>query len=172
MANENKGHRERLRQRMMKEGLSSFQDHEVLELLLFQYLPRQDTNKLAHSLLDRFGSLSGVLNASPERLMMVKGVSEVTACNLSMLKEVWRRCKASEAAAVSLKGVNSIVEFAQKLIAESYVERLVVVYVDNDTKYLFRDEYSSDSVDSVTVDVKKIVNSALRVGAAGNKSGR
>ena len=56
MAHENDGHRARLRERMMKEGLSNFQDHEVLELLLFQYLPYKDTNKIAHNLLSKFGN--------------------------------------------------------------------------------------------------------------------
>ena len=87
MAHENDGHRARLRERMIKEGLDSFQDHEVLELLLFQYLPRKDTNKLAHTLLDKFGSFAGVLNASPQQLMTVEGVSEATACNLGCSKK-------------------------------------------------------------------------------------
>lgn len=167
MADENKGHRARLRERMMKEGLASFKDHEVLELLLFQSIPRRDTNKLAHRLLDQFGSLAGVLNATPDRLMMVKGVSEVTACNLAMLKEVWRRYKASEAETVALKGFNSIVDYAKKLMAESYTERLVAVYVDHDTRYLYRDVFTSDSNDSVSVDIKRIVSTAMRTGASG-----
>ena len=49
MANVNDGHRQRLRERMLKEGLENFQDHELLELLLFQSVPRKDTNKLAHT---------------------------------------------------------------------------------------------------------------------------
>ena len=88
MAHVNDGHRQRLRERMQKEGLDGFQDHEILELLLFQSVPRKDTNKLAPTLLARFGSLYNVLNSSPEQLMLVNGVSIVTACNLSMLKEV------------------------------------------------------------------------------------
>ena len=79
MAEVNKGHRQRMRERMMKEGLDGFADHEILELLLFQYIPRKDTNKIAHNLLDKFGGLVNVLNAAPEQLMLVDGVSEVTA---------------------------------------------------------------------------------------------
>ncbi len=167
MAKENEGHRSRLRERMMKEGLSAFQDHEVLELLLFQYLPRKDTNKLAHVLLEKFGSFAGVLDASPEQLMMVTGVSEVTACNLAMLKEVWLRYKRSDAERISLNGIASIVSYAKALVAESYSERLVAVYVDNAAKYLFRDVFTSDSKQRVVIDIKQIVSSAMRTGAAG-----
>ena len=167
MANENACHRKRLRARMINEGLSGFQDHEVLELLLFQSIPRSDTNKLAHSLLNKFGSIAGVLNASPKQLMTVKGVSEVTACNLSMLKEVWRRYKRSDAEKISLSGVSSILRYAQTLIEQDYVERLVAVYVDYSTNFLFSEDFTSESIRHVNVEVKKIVETVMRINAAG-----
>ena len=54
MQNINQGHRQRLRERYLSEGLDGFKDHEVLELLLFQYIPYKDTNKIAHSLIEMF----------------------------------------------------------------------------------------------------------------------
>lgn len=167
MAHENDGHRKRLRERMMREGLSNFQDHEVLELLLFQYLPYKDTNKIAHNLLAKFGTFAGVLNASPKQLMTVSGISEVTACNLATLKEVWLRYKQSDAHKIRLDGVKTIIEYAETLIAESYTERLVVVYVDNSTRFIYQDEFTSDSAQQIQVDPKDILSSALRVNAAG-----
>ena len=62
------GHRKRLRQRARATQLEGFQPHEVLELLLTYAIPRQDVNPLAHALIDRFGSLSGVLDASAAEL--------------------------------------------------------------------------------------------------------
>ena len=167
MANVNEGHRNRLRNRMMKEGLQGFQDHEVLELLLFQYLPRRDTNKLAHDLINKFGSFANVLDASPEQLMTVKGISETTACNLAMLKEVWQRYRQSSAQKVSLSKLSSIVRYCQKIISDSYVEKLVVVYVDSATNFLVSEEFSSDKTQSVNVDLKDIVSAAVRANAAG-----
>lgn len=167
MAHENNGHRARLRERMMKEGLGNFQDHEVLEMLLFQYLPYKDTNKIAHNLLDKFGSIAGVLNASPEQLMTVDGISTATACNLAVLKEVWLRYKRSDANKIRLDGVKSIVEYAQTLISESYTEKLVAVYVDSSTRFIYRDEFTSDSAQQIQVDPKVILATALRTNAAG-----
>lgn len=167
MPNFNAGHRDRLRQRMQKEGLSTFQDHEVLELLLFQCIPRRDTNKLAHELLDSFGGLAGVLDAAPQQLMMVKGVSEVTACFLSSLKEIWQRYKKSQSKQTSLSTVADIIRYSRVLIAESYIEKLVVAYVDYDSKFLLKEEFTSNEVDKIHVDPKRIVSSALRVNAAG-----
>ena len=167
MANVNEGHRNRLRERMMKEGLQGFQDHEVLELLLFQYLPRRDTNKLAHDLINKFGSFANVLDASPAQLMSVNGISEATACNLAVLKEVWQRYRQSSAQKVSLGKLSSIVRYCQKIIFDSYVEKMVVVYVDNATNFILSEEFSSDNTQSVNVDLKKIVTSAVRANAAG-----
>ena len=167
MAHENYGHRARLRKRMMKEGLDGFQDHEVLEFLLFQSVPRKDTNKLAHVLLNKFGSFAAVLNASPDQLMMVDGISEVTACNLAMLKEVFVRYHRSQAHTFNLKNLQSIIKYAHKLTEDNYCEKLVVVYVDNATNYLYSDEFTSHSLDKVNVEIKQIVATAMRTNASG-----
>ena len=167
MSQHNEGHRERLRERMLKEGLGSFQDHEVLELLLFQYIPRKDTNKIAHALLDQFGSIYNILNAPPEQLMTVDGVSKMTACNLSMLKEVLQRYIRGQSSRKKFAGVQSMIDYAKLLISNCYVEQLVFVFVDNTTTYLHHEIYTSNDTQRVTIDVKKIVATAVRVGATG-----
>ena len=84
-------HRKRLRERFEKEGLSSFADHNVLELLLFYVLPRCDTNEVAHLLIEEFGSLSGVFNASPEALAGVPGIGAEAALFLRLIPAVCAR---------------------------------------------------------------------------------
>ena len=74
--NLHQGHRKRLRQRFLEQGLDGLPDINVLELLLFYAQPRQDTNATAHRLMDTFGSLDSVFEAPPESLMSVKGVGE------------------------------------------------------------------------------------------------
>jgi len=85
------GHRERLRRRAVDEGLDSFADHEVLELLLFAVLPRVNTNPVAHRLLARFGSLSAVLEADPNDLATVTGVGRRGAQFLTTMPRFARR---------------------------------------------------------------------------------
>ena len=58
------GHRQRLKKRFLEEGLDNFTDIQVLELLLFYCIPRQDTNPIAHTLLNHFGSLENIINAT------------------------------------------------------------------------------------------------------------
>ena len=74
MENIHQGHREKMRQRFLKSGLEGFADHEALELLLYYAIPRQDTNPIAHALMERYDSLSGVLNAPVEDLEKVEGI--------------------------------------------------------------------------------------------------
>lgn len=82
------GHRARLRERFLKEGLSGFSEHEVLELLLMFAIPQKDVNPLAHALIGRFGSLSAVLEASPAELMRVAGVGQNAAALLSLMPQL------------------------------------------------------------------------------------
>ena len=89
------GHRERMKAEFLARGLEGWPDHRVLELLLFYTIPQGDVNDLAHELVERlverFGSLAGVLDASVEELKKVKGVGDHTAVFLRMLPAVLGR---------------------------------------------------------------------------------
>ena len=78
-ANLHAKHRERLKKRFLSEGLDHFEAHNILELILFYALARRDTNDVAHALLNRFGSLSKVLEASVQDLCQVEGIGEHAA---------------------------------------------------------------------------------------------
>ena len=167
MSHENDGHRARLRERMMKEGLDGFQDHEVLEFLLFQFLPYRDTNKIAHNLISKFGGFSGVLDAHPDQLMTIDGISQVTACNIAIWKEVVARYRRSELARTKLGSIESIAQYAKTLVGDSPCERLIVVYLDHATCFKYSEEFTSGKIDKVNVDVRQILSTAIRVNAAG-----
>ena len=85
------GHRDRMRQKFITDGLDSFNPHEVLELLLFYAIPRRNTNDIAHRLMDTFGSLSAVFDASKESLCRVEGVGESAATLIKMIPQLSRR---------------------------------------------------------------------------------
>lgn len=85
------GHRQRLKDRFLRNGESAFDDHELLELLLFYAIPQGDTNPLAHRLIEHFGSLSSVFDASVSDLEQVSGVGQHTALLIHMLPQIARR---------------------------------------------------------------------------------
>ena len=83
-----KGHRGRLKARYKKQGLDGFDEHVVLELLLFFGIPYKDTNEIAHELINKFGSISGVFNADIESLKDVKNMTENAAILLHLIPEL------------------------------------------------------------------------------------
>ena len=85
------GHRGRVKQEFLTRGIEGWPDHRGLELVLFYAIPQGDVNPLAHELIDRFGSLSGVLDALPEELMKVKGMGEHSATMLKLFPAVLGR---------------------------------------------------------------------------------
>ena len=84
------GHRQRVKERFQKEGLDNFSEIQVLELLLFYAIPRQDTNEIAHRLLECFGSLPQVMEAPIEELEKVSGVGHNAALLLNLATSVGR----------------------------------------------------------------------------------
>ena len=95
--NLHRGHRERVRSRFLAEGLDAFEDHQVLEFLLFFAIPQHDTNETAHLLLKRYGSLSAVLDADPIDLAQTPGVGKVAATLLSLVPSLTRRYETDRA---------------------------------------------------------------------------
>lgn len=89
--NPHEGHREKLKRRFQNEGLEHFEDHNILELILFYAIPRRDTNDIAHALLDRFGSLSRVFEADVKELCRVPGIGEHAAYLIKTYPAVAKR---------------------------------------------------------------------------------
>lgn len=82
------GHRQRVKERFLSEGLEGFAPHEVLELLLFYAVPKRDTNETAHLLLEKFGTLDRVFDAELESLTEVCGIGKNTAVLLKLMPEI------------------------------------------------------------------------------------
>ena len=81
------GHRQRVKDKYRLAGLEGWHDYEILELLLFYAIPRKDTKPAAKRLIERFGSFSSVLDATPQELRTVKGISEHTALFIKIVKD-------------------------------------------------------------------------------------
>lgn len=87
-AHKGEGHRKRLREKFLQNGLGGFLDYEVIELLLTLNTPRRDCKESAKALLDRFKNLQGVFEANPEELSRVKGVGPANILGLKLIKAV------------------------------------------------------------------------------------
>lgn len=165
--NPNAGHRERLRQRFLKHGLDGFEEHEVLELLLFQFLPYKDTNKIAHRLIDRFGSLANVLDAEYDSLVEIDGISHVTAVNLAIYKHILSRYTKGKADGRSIARLSDLIDYSKEILQESSYERLVAVFTDSRTHVINKAEYTSNDKSAIQIDIRRIVKEAMANNAAG-----
>lgn len=156
------GHRRRLKERFLREGLDNFEQLQVLELLLFYCIPRQDTNPIAHALLDRFGSVSKVLEATPEELKKVPGVGESAALFLSLIMATGRYYLVNQKEKDTI--LTSIEKCGQYLLPFFHGRRNETVFLlclDAKCKVLSCKEVGEGSVNSAAVPIRRIVEMAL-----------
>lgn len=157
------GHRERVREKYMADGsLEGYAPHNILELLLFYALPRGNTNELAHKLINRFGCLSAVLDASVTELMKVDGVGKSTAVFLSMLPGVFKEYSKDKADFRGIAEDGQIGEYICSRFLGETVERVLLVCLDNRLNVLGTEFISDGFVDYTTVDVRAMLDSVIR----------
>ncbi len=161
------GHRSRVKEEFLRRGLDSFPEHRVLELLLFYAIPQGDTNVLAHRLMERFGSLAGVLDASVEDLCTVPGVGDHTALLLRMIPELCGRYIASRS------NLGEIVDCSARVreVLEPYFfgarnEMVYVLCLDGKRKVLGVRKITEGSINAAEVTTRRITEEAMSLRAS------
>lgn len=166
MENLHEGHRKRMKERFIKSGLDDFAPHNILELLLFYSIPRGDTNPVAHRLIDIFGSLSGVFDATPEELAKVDGVGENSAILISMIPQIARKYLEDKADTANIVvGCSDIGAFLLPKFVGRTNEALMMVSIDNKNKIISCSVVAEGTVDSAKVSRRKIMEEAMKVKA-------
>lgn len=161
------GHRERMKAEFLARGLEGWPDHRVLELLLFYTIPQGDVNDLAHELVERFGSLAGVLDASVEELKKVKGVGDHTAVFLRMLPAVLGRYQGARTRLSAI--INSPEEAYAWLEPYFFGARNEMVYVlclDGKRQVLGVRKVAEGSIELAEVNTRRIAEESIGLRAA------
>lgn len=161
------GHRERLKESFLKNGLSSFNDINALELLLFYSIPRRDTNALAHALIDRFGSLNRVFEAKFEQLLEVPGIGENTAALICLVPEIMK--KSAISAVENVKYLRTRDELGNYFVPRFMNEQnevFLMVCLNNNSEIISCMELCEGDMKSVHASPRKIAEIALRMNAA------
>jgi len=157
-----KGHRERLKNRFLEEGLENFEPHVVLELLLSFSIPRKDTNELAHSLINHFGSFENVLEADPFELMRVSGMGRHAAVSLSLTLPVFRyysRMKAGRSR-INANDTAKVCEYIVSLFTGRTRECLYALCLNSRMeiqKTIFIKEGTFNSIDMPVGDLLRVI---------------
>ena len=157
------GHRERLKASFSEHGLDSFNDINALELLLFYAIPRSDTNPIAHRLLERFGSLSAVFEASERELMEVQGIGPNAALLIRLILQISKKSFVSET--VRIKQILNSNDAGDYLLPRFLYEKdevVLVMFLDAKKCVISCMEMGRGVVNTVDTSVRRIVETALK----------
>lgn len=157
-------HRDRMRKRFLRDGIDKFESHEVLEMLLYGVIPRRNTNDIAHNLMDHFGTLSNVIDASYAELLKVKGIGPIVAAYINFISGLIHRYLVDQETPssdnpLSLKEIEGI--FISKFFNVKD-EHLAVMLLDKDNKFLSCEILRKGSFDAVSVNAREIFDYASR----------
>ncbi len=163
--NVHKGHRKRMKAKFLLHGFDVFEEHEVLEMLLYYAIPRSDTNPIAHKLLERFGSISAVFDATVDMLTDA-GISENNAILIKMIPELSRIYLDDKFNNTSkIVDFENIVDyFVCKYVGRSE-ETVMLLLADAKGKEIYCGIIAKGSINSTDLPVRKIVDLALRYNA-------
>lgn len=161
-----KDHRMRLRRRFMVGGGDALPDYELLELILFRALPRQDVKPLAHRLLKIFGDFNRVLSASPERLKTVKGIGDATIIDLKILESTAQRMARSRLMGRQvLSHWDALLDYCHTTMAHRETEQFRILYLDRKNAVIADEAQARGTVDHVPVYPREVVKRALELNA-------
>ncbi len=161
------GHRARLRERLLHGGPEALADYEVLEYLLFGARARGDTKPLAKALLARFGTLSGVLNADPDALMQVSGISAASVGALKIAGLAARRMARSEVSENPVLGSwQALIDYLAIDMAHLHHERVRVLYLNTRNRLLLDHLVSEGTIDEAAIHPREVIRRGLDLGAA------
>lgn len=157
------GHRQRVMDRYLREGLDAFADHQVLEMLLFYCIPRRDTNDLAHRMIRQFGSLSNLFDADPRDIAKLCQVSERTAILISLVPSLVKRYQQGRWRDKPFLGHSKDAgEYVLSLFAGKTYEAFFMLCLDGQNRLNYAALINEGTIDEAPVYPRNVVELALR----------
>ncbi len=160
-------HRKRLRERFIAGGAAAMPDYELLELVLFRAIPRQDVKPLARRLLDAFGDFNRVLSAPRERLAAVSGVGDAVVLELKIVEAASHRLARSRVMQMPvISGWDAILDYCHTTMAHRETEQFRILFLDRKNVLIADEEQAKGTVDHVPVYPREVVKRALELNAS------
>jgi len=160
-------HRKRLRERFRIGGAQAMPDYELLELVLFRAIPRQDVKPLAHALLETFGDFNRVLSAAPERLTDISGVGDAVVTELKIVEAAAQRLARSKVLNThALSSWDALLDYCHTTMAHRDTEQFRVLYLDRKNYLIADEEQAKGTVDHVPVYPREVAKRALELNAS------
>jgi len=161
------GHRDRLRQRFLEGGPGALADYKMLELLLFQAVPRRDTKPIAKALIDKFGTYAGVLRADPAALMEFKHMGQAGAVLIKLIGDAAERLARREVLnRVVLSSWDKVIAYLRVKLVEEKTERFHILFLDVKNTLIADEQQQRGTVNHTPVYPREVVKRALELGAS------
>jgi DNA repair protein RadC len=161
------GHRERLRARFRDAGEAALADYELLELILFRAIPRQDVKALAKDLLRRFGSFPEVIAAAPARLREVKGVKDSVVTEIKIVEAAAHRlARGAMRQRTALSSWSAVLEYCRTTMALAEREQFRILFLDRKNGVIADEVQQTGTVDHTPVYPREVVRRALELSAS------
>jgi len=160
-------HRKRLRDRFMTGGAAALPDYELLELILFRAIPRQDVKPLARALIDALGDFNRVISAPVARLLAVNGVGDAVVTELKIVEAAAHRmARARVMQRQVLSSWDALVDYCHTVMAHCEIEQFRVLFLDRKNVLIADEEQARGTVDHVPVYPREVVKRALELNAS------
>ena len=157
------GHRRRMKEQFDEHGGEGMNDIRFLEMLLFYAVPRRDTNELAHALIERYGTIRGVLDAEPADLQKVEGMGESTALYLKMLRETLRRYMRSPLVETDyICSSSDAGNYFLPILQYETEEKVYLMCLNGRGALISCTQVGSGTLCTVNVSIRRIVDEAVR----------
>ena len=160
------GHRSRLRDRFLKGGSDALPDYELLELLLFQAVPRRDVKPLARALLDRFGGFAATVGAEPSRLRGVEGVGDSVVATLKIVEaSMHRALRERVVGRPAIGNWQALLDYCKASMQHIGTEQFRILFLDRKNVVIADEMQQSGTIDHTPVYPREVVRRALDLGA-------
>lgn len=162
--NLHEGHRQRLLQQVHNSGLDNMTEVQILEFVLTLFIPRKDTNELAHVLLNEFGSFKNVFDATVADLVKIDGIGERTAKLITLMPVIFFHYRESgyKDKSIYISNLNKAVEFLTDIFDSKVDEEFYIMFLAADGKLLKFEKLSTGNQNEVSISCKDIVDKATK----------
>jgi len=156
------GHRKRLKEKFLNSDPSSVNDYELLELLLFQAVPRRDVKPLAKELLQKFGNFNQLINAEKDKIFAVDEAKEPTYLQLRLLKELLNRIFQSEVKEKNIiSSWSALLDYLKFNMGCLKIEQFRVLFLNKKSILIADEVVATGTIDQTPVYPREIVKKSL-----------
>lgn len=156
------GHRERLKERFMKEP-SLVHNYELLEIILTFVIPRRDVKPIAKNILNETQSFINIFNHD---LSNIDGIGKQTNIFFNAIKELFDRCEKEVAlSSLDLNSSTAIYFFFKYSISLGNKENFAIVFLDTQNQLIHYEILSKDYINSNTLFLRNLAELAIKYNA-------